>query len=133
MQAQVFFALWLAPLGYLAYRSRLFPKLLGIILGVATVSYLADVVVALLLPDLTGQVHGFLSVAPAIAEIWMVFYLLIVGVRSPRTAALNPPTADADAALIPASLLPAFAPGEQGRNGTPKSLSGCRSTSTSDL
>jgi hypothetical protein len=99
LAAQVFFALWLTPLGYLAYRSRLFPKVLGIILVVATVSYLADVVVAFLLPDLTGQLHRFFGIAPAIAEIWMVFYLLIVGVRSPRTT-LHPPTVDA--ALIPA-------------------------------
>ena len=65
----------------------------------ATVSYLADVVVAFLLPDLTRQLHGLLSTAPTIAEIWMALYLLIVGVRSPRTA-LHPPAADA--ALIPA-------------------------------
>ena len=96
--AQVFFALWLAPLGYLAYRSRLFPKALGIILVVATVSYLADVVVAFLLPDLVGQVHVPLSVAPGIAEVWMVLYLLILGVRSPR-ARLSRSTDEA--ALIP--------------------------------
>ena len=89
--------MWLAPLGYLSYRSRLFPKLLGIILVVATVSYLADVVVAFLFPDLARQIHGFLAIAPAIAEIWMVFYLLIVGVRSPRSSVDLPA---ADAALI---------------------------------
>jgi hypothetical protein len=99
LAAQVFFGLWLAPLGYLAYRSRLFPKLLGIVLVAATVSYLVDVVVAFLLPDLTGQVHVLFGIAPAIAEIWMVFYLLIVGVRSPRTA-LHPQAAET--ALIPA-------------------------------
>jgi hypothetical protein len=99
LAAQVFFALWLAPLGYLAYRSKLFPKALGIILIVATVSYLMDVVVAILLPELAGQVHGFLSIVPAIAEIWMVLYLLVVGVRSPRSAV---PTPVAAAASIPA-------------------------------
>jgi Domain of unknown function (DUF4386) len=98
LAAQVFFGLWLAPLGYLAYRSRLFPKPLGIILMVATVSYLADVVVAFLLPDHAGQVHGFLVIVPAIAEVWAVLYLLIVGVRTPRTA---PRPADAQAALTP--------------------------------
>ncbi len=97
--AQVFFGLWLAPLGYLPYRSRLFPKLLGITLVTATVSYLADVVVTFLLPDLTKQLHGYLGIVPAIAEIWMVFYLLIVGVRSPRTA---PHPTVVDPALTPA-------------------------------
>lgn len=84
LAAQVFFGLWLAPLGYLAYRSKLFPKALGIVLIAAAASYLADVVVAFLLPDLAKQIHVFLGIVPAFAEIWMVLYLLIVGVRSRR-------------------------------------------------
>ncbi|WP_247046929.1 DUF4386 domain-containing protein [Arthrobacter rhizosphaerae] len=84
LAAQVFFGLWLAPLGYLAYRSRMFPKALGAMLVLATVSYLVDVVVAFLLSGLAEQIHGYLGIVPAIAEIWMVLYLLIVGVRSPR-------------------------------------------------
>ncbi len=38
LAAQVFFGLWLAPLGYLAYRSGLFPKALGVVLVLATIS-----------------------------------------------------------------------------------------------
>jgi hypothetical protein len=90
LAAQVFFGLWLAPLGYLAYRSRLFPKTLGVLLVLATVSYLVDVVVAFLLPGLAEQIHGYLGIVPAIAEIWMVLYLLIVGVRSPRSTDRTP-------------------------------------------
>ena len=37
--AQIFFGLWLAPLGYLAYRSALFPKALGVVLIVGAVCY----------------------------------------------------------------------------------------------
>ena len=99
LAAQVFFGLWLAPLGYLAYRSGLFPKALGVILVVATVSYLLIVGLAFLLPDLAKQINVFLIIAPLISEIWMVFYLLVVGVRSPRATA-RPPAADA--APIPA-------------------------------
>jgi hypothetical protein len=99
LAAQVFFGLWLAPLGYLAYRSGLFPKALGVILVVATVSYLLIVVLAFLLPDVGKQIHVFLIIAPVISEIWMVFYLLVVGVRSPRATA-RPPAADV--APIPA-------------------------------
>jgi hypothetical protein len=84
LAAQVFFGLWLAPLGYLAYKSQLFPKPLSLLLVVATVSYLTDVVFEFLFPELAAQVHLYLGVVPAVAEIWMVFYLLIVGVRSPR-------------------------------------------------
>ena len=85
LAAQVFFGLWLAPLGYLAYRSGLFPKGLGVVLVVATASYLADVLVAFLAPDIAPQVHPFLTIAPLISEVWMLGYLLVKGVRTPRT------------------------------------------------
>jgi len=83
LAAQVFFGLWLAPLGYLAYKSGLFPKALGVVLVVATVSYLLDVLVAFLVPDFATQIHPFLSIAPIIAEIWLLLYLLVKGVRVP--------------------------------------------------
>ncbi len=84
LAAQVFFGLWLAPLGYLAYRSGLFPKGLGVVLVVATVSYLVDVLVAFLAPDIAPQVHPFLTIAPLISEVWMLGYLLVKGVRPSR-------------------------------------------------
>ena len=87
LAAQVFFGLWLAPLGYLAYKSGLFPKTLGVVLVAATVSYLLDVLAAFLVPDFAKQIHPFLIIVPAIAEVWMVLYLLVVGVRSPATGA----------------------------------------------
>jgi Domain of unknown function (DUF4386) len=84
LAAQVFFGLWLAPLGYLAYKSGLFPRALGVMLVVATVSYLVDLLAAFSFPDLAKQLHPFLGIAPAIAEIWMAIYLLVFGVRSPK-------------------------------------------------
>ena len=89
--AQLFFGLWLAPLGYLAYRSGWFPRPLGAVLVLATVSYLIDLFVAFLLPDVSTAIHGVMGVVPAIAEIGMVLFLLIFGVRRrearPRTPA----------------------------------------------
>ena len=79
LAAQVFFGLWLAPLGYLAYRSGLFPKALGVVLVLATISYLADSLTAFLLPNLELQIKPFLIVAPLVGEIWMVVYLLVEG------------------------------------------------------
>jgi len=64
LAAQVFFGLWLAPLGYLAYRSGLFPKGLGVVLVLASVSYLADSLAAFLLPHLELQIKPFLIIAP---------------------------------------------------------------------
>jgi hypothetical protein len=79
--AQIFFGLWLVPLGYLAFRSGMFPRVLGVVLVLGALSYLADTVAAFLLPDLSRQIHGLLAIAPAIAEIWMVGYLLWMGFR----------------------------------------------------
>lgn len=84
LAAQVFFGLWLAPLGYLVYKSGMFPKVLGVVLVAATVCYLIDLLAAFLVPDLAKQIHGFIVIVPAIAEIWMVLYLLVVGVRSAK-------------------------------------------------
>jgi uncharacterized protein DUF4386 len=50
--AQIFFGLWLAPLGYLAYRSGWFSKASGVVLVAASASYLVDLLAAFLFPDL---------------------------------------------------------------------------------
>ncbi len=78
---QIFFGLWLIPLSYLAYRSGVFPKVLGGVLVLGGVSYLADTVIALMAPDVSRQIHSAFAIAPAIAEIGMVVYLLWMGVR----------------------------------------------------
>src|ERR1044071_8538422 len=82
LAAQVFFGLWLAPLGYLAYKSRLFPKALGVTLVAATVCYLVHLITAFLVPDFHEQIQSFIVIVPTVAEIWMILYLLVVGVRT---------------------------------------------------
>lgn len=86
LAAQVFFGLWLAPLGYLAYKSGMFPKALGVVLVAATVCYLVDVLVAFLVPDIAKQISPLMVIAPIVAEVWLLGYLLVKGVRSPRQA-----------------------------------------------
>jgi hypothetical protein len=81
---QIFFGLWLAPLGVLAYRSGMFPKALGVVLIAACMSYLLDVLAAFLAPDLGKTIHGYLTILPAIAEPAMVLYLLVIGVKTGR-------------------------------------------------
>ena len=82
LSAQVFFGLWLAPLGYLVYKSGLFPKALGVVLVAASVCYLVDLLAAFLVPDFGKQIHSFMVIVFVIAEIWMLLYLLVVGVRT---------------------------------------------------
>lgn len=84
--AQIFFGLWLAPMGYLAYKSGWFPKALGIVLVSATVSYLVDTFTAFLVPAFEKEMHVFLIIMPIIAEIWLLGYLLLVGVNIVKPA-----------------------------------------------
>jgi hypothetical protein len=79
--AQVFFGLWLIPLGYLAIESKLFPKWLGMVLITGGVCYLIDLLAAFLVPGIGQLIHGFVIIPSAVAEISMVLYLLTVGVR----------------------------------------------------
>jgi hypothetical protein len=82
--AQVFFGLWLVPLGYLTYKSGWFTKTLSIVLVVGGVCYLVDLLAAFLIPDFSKQASTIITIPSAIAEVWMVGYLLLVGVKTQK-------------------------------------------------
>ena len=84
LSAQVFFGLWLVPVGYLTNKSGRFPKWLGAMLIVGGVCYLVDLLAAFLVPDFAQKIHTFVVIPCAVAEISMVAYLLVVGVRTPK-------------------------------------------------
>jgi hypothetical protein len=84
--AQIFFGLWLAPLGYLAYKSGLFPKWLGVVLIVGAVCYIVDLLAIFLVPDVGKAIHGYVTIPSAVAEISMVLYLLLIGVKTSKPA-----------------------------------------------
>lgn len=87
--AGVFFGLWLLPLGYLAFRSGLFPRLLSLLLVVAGGSWIIGTLAQFIWPDLPAAVHTIIT-APTIAEFWMVAYLVTKGVRTPSRDQLAP-------------------------------------------
>jgi hypothetical protein len=80
--AQVFFGLWLVPLGYLACRSSgMLPNWLGVMLIAGAAYYLVDLLAAFLVPELGSAFHSVITIPPIIAEVSAVVYLLAVGVR----------------------------------------------------
>jgi hypothetical protein len=83
--AQVFFGLWLIPLGYLAYKSGLFAKWLGVVLIAGGVCYIIDLLAAFLAPDFGQKIHNLVIMPSAVAEISMVLYLIIIGVKTVKT------------------------------------------------
>jgi hypothetical protein len=82
--AQIFFGLWLVPFGYLAYKSGMFPRALGIALIVGGACYLMGMVAVSLVPDFGERINSFITIPSAIAELSMVGYLLVIGVKTPK-------------------------------------------------
>ena len=78
--ASVFWGLWLFPFGTLVIRSGFIPRVLGVLLWIAGVGYLAAATDTLVLPKpvpIIGQVAGIME----IAEVPIIFWLLIWGAR----------------------------------------------------
>ncbi|MFV2011587.1 MULTISPECIES: DUF4386 domain-containing protein [unclassified Micromonospora] len=76
----LFFGLWLIPMGRCVIRSRWMPRPLGWVLVIGGLCYLANGFLLYLTPD--AQVVADLLVVPAtVGELWMIGYLLTVGVR----------------------------------------------------
>ena len=91
--AQIFFGLWLLPLGRLVLRSGLFPRGIGVALIAAAVAYVVDVAFQLLAPADAATVSGAIIVPiVTLAECSMLGYLLVKGVRS--SPALPPASSD---------------------------------------
>ena len=84
--AQIFFGLWLVPFGYLAYESGMFPKALGIALIVGGACYLVGMVAVFLVPDFGEKINTLVTIPSAIAEVSMLLYLLVVGVKTTKPA-----------------------------------------------
>lgn len=98
--AALFFGLWLLPMGWLVLTSRRLPRALGWTLIAGGLGYLLSAFVTYLLPNnaLLGQL---LTVPSIVGEIWIVGYLIIIGVR--RSSQTHDPVA-ASAPGAPAGL-----------------------------
>lgn len=78
--AQIYFGLWLFPLGSLVYNSGFLPKILGVLLIIAGLGYLFDVVTFFLFPTFDVTISQFTF----IGELLLLLWLLIKGVNTDR-------------------------------------------------
>ena len=76
--AEIFWGLWLLPLGLLVYRSRFIPRVLGVLLILACFAYVVDSLTSLLLPSLETIVSRWVSPL-MLAEVVFMLWLLIKG------------------------------------------------------
>jgi len=83
--AQVFYGLWLLPLGVLVFRSGFMPRLLGVLVVIAAAGYLIDSGTQLLFP-------GFATISQFtfIGELLFALWLVIKGVNVERWRRLMP-------------------------------------------
>ena len=88
LTGEIFFGLWLVPMGWLVLLSGWMPRPLGWILIVGGIGYVLGPFLAYL-TDV--RVAADLVVVPAtIGEFWMIGYLLVRGVTWPRRRARRP-------------------------------------------
>ncbi len=78
--ASIFWGLWLFPFGILVIRSGFIPCVLGYLLMIAGVGYVASSFTTLLLPQYAGLV-GQIAMVLYFGELPIIFWLLIWGTR----------------------------------------------------
>lgn len=103
--AEIFFGLWLFPLGWMLWRSHAVPRPLAGLVMVGSVGYLANVTATFLAPDLTTGLTPILTTPSALAEVVLLIWLLVRGLSLPDPAARRPArTIDGPASAIPTAI-----------------------------
>lgn len=83
---EIFWGLWLIPLGLLAYKSRFLPRILGVWLMVGCLGYLMLSLTGFLYPTYEDKIFT-LSQPFTLSEVAFMLWLVIMGAKEPRLAA----------------------------------------------
>jgi hypothetical protein len=102
--AQIFFGLWLLPLGYLVYVSGFFPRVLGVLLALGCFGYLAGVVVAYAAPGIGSSLPTAFGLIAGVGEISFLLWLLVKGARAEAQTNQVPRAHTASATRSPSAL-----------------------------
>lgn len=84
--ASVFWGLWLLPFGMLVIRSGFIPRVFGVLLMIAGVTYVASAFATLILPQY-AQLVSQVALPLELAELPIVFWFLIWGAKTRPTYA----------------------------------------------
>jgi hypothetical protein len=84
--AEIFWGLWLFPLGLLVYRSRFLPRFLGVWLTLAGFAWVILSLTGVLLPQYQGKVDTY-SQPAFFGELAFMFWLVIKGAKPPAVGA----------------------------------------------
>lgn len=81
--AQIFWGLWLLPLGLLIFQSRYLPRVIGILLIAACCAYAASSLTYLLAPAHGDAVTNIALIAGGLGELPLMLWLIIKGATVP--------------------------------------------------
>jgi hypothetical protein len=79
---QIFWGLWLIPMGVLIYRSGFIPKVIGISVWLAALGYLLSNFTFMLLPEYRAALAP-IATGLEMFELPIIFWLVIVGAKTP--------------------------------------------------
>ena len=92
--AEIFWGLWLFPLGLLVYRSGFFPRILGVLLIVACFAYVVESFAPWVLPQY-DDILSWWTAKLRLGELLFMFWLLIIGAK-PKPSAVRASSASVD-------------------------------------
>ncbi len=90
--AEIFWGLWLFPLGVLVYRSRFLPRFLGVWLIIAGFAWVIVSLTGIMLPQYQGKVYGY-SQPAVLGEVALMLWLIIRGAKSQASEGVASSTA----------------------------------------
>ena len=87
--SEAFFALSTLVLAYLLYKSSYFPKILGILMLLPSLSYFLDSFGHFPFPQLASTIPDMIIAPTVIGEMSLTLYLLIKGVKDQEATAVS--------------------------------------------
>lgn len=75
-----FFGFYCLAMGYLLFRSTYFPRILGVLMAFAGLSYLTNSTLSLVAPTLADQLMPYILI-PALGELVLALWLLLRGIN----------------------------------------------------
>ena len=80
----LYWGLWLIPLGLLVYKSDFIPRILGILLIINGIGYMVNCFTAIIFPDYYTVVSKYIFVTYFVGEIPLILWLLINGTKTKK-------------------------------------------------
>ncbi len=82
--ALVFFGFHCVILGYLLFRSTFFPRILGLLMAIGGVGYIANIFASVLPFDVAARLFPYVMLPAGVAELGLSLWLVVVGVNAAK-------------------------------------------------